>query len=494
MTRLPIVLLLPLLLAGGPSGQTHASTGADTSSSLEDLLQTYVQEHRSSVGIAAARVSPGGVEVATAGRTGGRGSTAPSPETLFEIGSITKVFTGLLLADMVARGEVGLDTALGELIPEPERLDPAVARISLQELVTHTSGLPRLPLYGPMLRRMALRPGHPYHGSTREELFQAVAELAADDLDGRGSFAYSNLGPALLGRLLEVAAGTPYEVLLEERVLDRLGLRHTHFTPHVLDAPSLARGHRENLRPTRNWVLDAYAPAGGLSSNLTDMVSFLQQAMEGDDELLRRSLQPLWTAAAPTPDAGMGWVLDTLDDEPFHWHNGRTGGYHAFVGFLPESQRGIVVLSNTSHPGDALAVSLLQGDNTLPEPERSLFWTAFTLGMLVMAPWVAWGRRLELRNALQGTAERPRGGIHLLASGADVALFLALAHVLGRWDWMPGLAWWVALVLSVALLATAVGTARRLPWLPPEGGWKRFVPVAGTAFSLTLTAWLVLGL
>lgn len=501
MTRwFAALLLVPLLAAAAPAATTpdeHLPVKADSvrwDSSLEELLQTYVEGHRQSVGMAATLISSNGVSMATAGRTRARGSGAPSPESHFEIGSITKVFTGLLLADMVERGEVTLETTLRELIPDPERLDSAVARITLRELATHTSGLPRLPLHGPMLRRMVLRPGHPYHGSEPHELFQAVAELEAHDLETRGSFAYSNLGPALLGRLLEEAAETLYEDLLEERILDRFDLHDTHFTLQVLDSPSLARGHRENLRPTRNWILDAYVPAGGLASTLQDMTRFLQQAMAGDDELLRRSFEPLWTGGGAGPDAGMGWILDTLDDEPFYWHNGRTGGYHAFLGFLPESERGIVVLSNTSHQGDALAVSLLRGEGTLPEPERSLFWTAFTMGLLVMAPWVAYGRRRELDAMVRGTAHRPRGSIHLLAGGADVALFLALAHVLGRWQWIPDLAWWLALVLSAGLLATALGTARRLPWLPSEGGWKRFVPLAGTILSLAFTTWLVLGL
>lgn len=504
MTRWFAALLLASLLTVAAPAATGtapperpsllAADSVQGDNPLEAFLRTYVEEHRKSVGVAAARVSPHGVVTATAGRVGGRGSAAPSPETHFEIGSITKVFTGLLLADMVDRGEVALETTLGELVPDPERLDPAVAQVTLRELVTHTSGLPRLPLHGPMLRRMVLRPGHPYHGSQRHELFQAVAELEAHELDTRGSFAYSNLGPALLGRLLEVAAEAPFEDLLEERVLDRFGLHDTHVTPQMLDSPSLARGHRENLRPTRNWILDAYAPAGGLASTLQDMTRFLQQAMAGEDDLLRRSLEPLWTGGEAGPDAGMGWALDTLDDEPFYWHNGRTGGYHAFLGFLPESGRGIVVLSNTSHDGDALAVSLLRGDDTLPEPERSLFWTAFTLGLLVMAPWVSYGRRRELQAMVRGAAHRPRGSIHLVAGGAEVALFLALAHVLGSWDRVPDLAWWLALVLSTAFLLSAVRSARRLPWLPPEGGWKRLLPVGGTVFSLAFTAWLVLGL
>src|SRR5690606_38166312 len=154
----------------------------------------------------------------------------PDRDTLFEIGSISKVFTSLLLADMVRRGEVRLHTTIGELADVA--LPEDVASITLQELSRHNSGLPRLPMSDGFWMRAVFRAEDPYAGTTREDLLRPLRKV---DVGTRGAFAYSNFGVALLGQLLADRAGKPYRQLLEERVLRPHGMSGIYFD--VASAP-----------------------------------------------------------------------------------------------------------------------------------------------------------------------------------------------------------------------------------------------------------------
>jgi hypothetical protein len=323
----------------------------------------------------------------------------------------------------------------------------------------------------------------------------------------RGSEAYSNLGVALLGRLLEEVAEASWEDLVRERVLNPLGLDDTRPTPEVLDHPELTRGHRENLRPASSWILDGYAPAGGLTSTPEDMIRLVEAAMAPGDGPLRDSLEPAWLALDGRRGAGLGWALSTVDqgpsqgagpeDERMVWHNGRTGGYYAFVGLLPGSGRGVVLLTNTSRGGDSFAISLLTGEPEIPP--RGVRWMQLALTLLfVGAAPVALYRA---RRALVGTGgsstlappsgSTNRGGIHLAATGVDGAFFLALAWKLGAWNVVPVGFWWIAVAGSALLLAASLPAASRLPLLPREYSRRRILALAGVAGMTLALGWAV---
>lgn len=459
-------------------------------SSLQEQVDAYVEQSRQTQGIAVALLTPVGLTRTLSGRAGPDG--AISDETLFEIGSLTKVFTGLLLAQLNDEGVVSLDSTLGELMPEPWELDPAVASIQLQELATHTSGLPRLPNNFEMLWRQVARPADPYASLENQDLFAAVADLTAEEVAARGEFSYSNLGPALLGRMLEAAAGEPYETLLEERVLAPLGLDQTVFTDSVLDDPRMARPHRENLRPARNWQLDAYAPAGGLSSDLEDMITFLQAAMTAEPgSPLAESMAVHWADDSGEQASGLGWIISERNGERMIWHNGRTGGYYAFIGFLPESERGLVMLSNTSHAGDGFAISLLQGEDSPPAPERNWFLLILTLVFVPLTPVMAYGFRSQARATLAGTAKKPVDRIQFTGTLIETAFVLALIWKLGVWTLVPIAYWWAGLVAAVVLLLMALPLVPRLPWWQNTSNTRSVLRVLGMAAMAMLMFWAV---
>ena len=415
---------------------------------LQQQVADYVAQSRGTQAVAALLITPEGTETAFAGETGNPAHPVSTADTLFEIGSITKVFTALLLADQVNQGVVTLDTTTEELLPGGE----ASSSISLQALASDTAGLPRLPL--PRALWGMLYPANPYRGSQLEELYRAIATADPEPETCR----YSNLGPALLGQLLATEVGRPYETLIQTQVLAPLGLTDTHFDLDPETTERLAQGQRENTLPTANWQLDAYAPAGGLKSTVTDMGRFLAAAMAADWPPLALSLQP--QSEDCEPNFGLGWVFTNLEAAPIVMHNGRTGGYYAFLGWLPEADRGLVLLTNTSDArGDQVAAALLSGQplSSRDRPLGPLIVAAFLGGLLIFQGWQF------------ARSQRHRDLFKFLEDSVEILLLLALSYQLGPWQWLPIALWWGLLVLFIGLIINRLGPRLTLP--PPEASY-----------------------
>lgn len=200
----------------------------------------------------------------------------PAEKVLFEVGSVTKTFTALLLADCVERGLVSLDTPLRELLP-PSASIPAddQAEITFRQCATHTAGLPRSPLG----RIAELTSQDPYREVDASAVLARLASTSLRRRPGTGKPSYSNFGFALLGLALAAVTGSTYERAMRERVLDPLGLDDTTFTPSRDQLARHARGHRWRRRPARPWQLDAMNAAGGLHSTAADLLRFLDQQL-----------------------------------------------------------------------------------------------------------------------------------------------------------------------------------------------------------------------
>ena len=273
---------------------------------------------RPPAGIVIARQAQGSVEVALAGPV--------AEDAVFELGSITKAVTGLLLADAVVRGEVSLDTPLGECLPGARGL-------RLGDLASHTAGVPRLPLA--FFRRTGFRNRAPYEGSTVDEL---VADLRTVRLR-RPRVRYSNFGAALLGQALAARLGAPYERLAEERVLRPLGVEEVW----ARGAPAVAQPHDRRGRPVAPWEMGAYAPAGCLRGTARGALALSAACLRPPAplaEAVTLALTP--RAGGRAMSVGLGWLRS-----PAHrgarmwWHNGGTLGSRSFTAFIPE--RGIAV-------------------------------------------------------------------------------------------------------------------------------------------------------
>lgn len=279
-------------------------------------------------------------------RLPGENPPKQTDDRFFEIGSITKTFTGLLLADMVVRGEVRLDDPVRLYLPESVKVPSFEGReITLVDLATHTSGLPRLPTN--------FRPKdvlNPYADYSVEDLYEFLSSYELRRRPG-SKMAYSNLGVGLLGHALGRRAGKDYASLLSERVLVPLDMLDTALSLSPEQRQRLAPGHSPDGEAVPNWdFTDACASAGAVRSTMPDMLKYLKANMDPGStplaEAIALSHQPAGDPEGTGGKIGLCWLLNRQSGAV--WHNGGTGGYRSFLGFFPKQQVGVVVLCNSN--------------------------------------------------------------------------------------------------------------------------------------------------
>jgi CubicO group peptidase (beta-lactamase class C family) len=267
----------------------------------------------------------------------GEGQGLPDGDTVYEIGSASKVFTGILLASMVADGTVRLDQPVSELLPEGTKVPAFGDRaITLLDLATQTSALPRMPdNFAPK------DPANPYADYTAEQMYEFLSRCRLEHAPGT-KFGYSNLGVGLLGHALSLAAGKSYEELLAERIARTLEMASTSIRLSEDQRARLAPGHDAGGKRAANWDIPTLAGAGAIRSTARDMLRFLRANLS-DDETLAAAREKRFDGP---PAVGLCWIFAA--DGITRWHNGQTGGYHSFVAVLPERRIAVVVLANTA--------------------------------------------------------------------------------------------------------------------------------------------------
>jgi D-alanyl-D-alanine-carboxypeptidase/D-alanyl-D-alanine-endopeptidase len=347
------------LAVGTPLTAQHFPDDA----ALTEIIRTRVEEGRAT-GIVLGVLEADGTRRILSHGDAGPGARPLGPESVFEIGSITKVFTGILLADMSERGEVRVEAPVSAYAHEGVTIPARNGReITFIDLTTHRSGLPRLP------SNLSLADAaNPYASYTVDQLHEFLSgyELPRDI---GSQYEYSNLAVGLLGHLLAHAAGTEYEDLVRERITGPLGMDMTGIalTPDMDEW--LAIGHARG-RPVSNWDIPTLAGAGALRSNMNDMLVFLEANIgepSTDLEHAMRVSQEAIIEAGGGNDVGFNWHILTLDDDRMVWHNGGTGGYRTFIGFDPDREVGVVVLTNSSEGADDIGFHLLNESIPLTE-------------------------------------------------------------------------------------------------------------------------------
>lgn len=282
---------------------------------------------------------------------------------VFEIGSITKVFTTSILEDMVERGEVKLDDPVAKYLPRSVRVPARDERqITLLDLATQSSGLPRMPTnFSP---RDSLNPYADYSVQQMYEFlsgYQLTRDIGAE-------YEYSNLGMGLLGHALALKAGMSYEELVRRRILTPLGMTHTAITLTPAMRAKLAPGHNGEGSAVPNWDLPTLAGAGALRSNASDMLTFLRANIDSMATPLSRTFKHAQAerreTSTPALKIGLGWHILARPAGNVVWHNGGTGGYRTFIGFDATRRLGVVVLSNLDASVDDIGFHLL--DETYP--------------------------------------------------------------------------------------------------------------------------------
>jgi CubicO group peptidase (beta-lactamase class C family) len=326
---------------------SHAALAAVISDAdIRAILADRIDVQHQSVGIVVGVIDSAGRRIVAYGKTAKDGKPVDA-DTVFEIGSVTKVFTSLLLADMVQRGEVTLTDPVSKYLPPnvkvPER---GGKKITLVDLATHTSGLPYMPTnFHPK------DPANPFADYTVLQLYEFLATVELPRAIG-SKYEYSNLGGGLLGHALARRAGTDYETLVRTRILEPLGMKNTAITLSKAMRERLATGHDAALQPTSNWDLPTLAGAGALRSTANDLLTFVGANLGLQKSPLASSMAAMLATRRPTGipalEIALAWHISALNGHEIVWHNGGTGGYRTWIGFDPKSRTGVVVLSNTS--------------------------------------------------------------------------------------------------------------------------------------------------
>jgi CubicO group peptidase (beta-lactamase class C family) len=361
--RILLAAALFLLSIAGPVAQSTAEAR------LQDLVKGRVDAGKN-VGMVVGTIDANGKKAIAAYGNPGPDALRLDADSVFEIGSITKVFTAIILADMAERGEVKLDDPIRHYLPANIRVPRRNNReITLIDLSTQTSGLPRMPdNFKPA------DPRNPYKDYTVEQLYDFLSrhELRRDP---GAEFEYSNLGVGLLGHVLTLRARKSYEQLVKERILDPLDMDHTSVTLTPWMQTHLVKGHNNQHQPVSNWDVGALVGAGGLRSTMNDMLKFAHANLAPHDAKsasrgprstggrLRQAMQKTHGRRAPATNnafVGMNWIISPRDAQEITWHNGGTGGYRTWMGMDRKKGLTAVVLTNSTHGADDLGFELLK--------------------------------------------------------------------------------------------------------------------------------------
>lgn len=295
---------------------------------------------------------------------------APDANTVYELGSVSKVFTALLLAEAVTRNEVTLDTPLSKLLP-PDIKPPKWKdqEITLEELATHFSGLPRIPS-----NMVAESLVNPYQDYGKDKLFAFLNGYEISHEPGK-AYEYSNLGMGLLGTLLADKAGMDYEKLLNDRITKPLGMGDTAITLSKDQQNRLAPPNRNGVRVS-NWDFKALAGCGAIRSTVNDLVKLVAANVDPASTPLKASIQfeAKRRRGIPGTPKGMALGWQIAGDGSTLWHTGQTGGYSTAVFVNPLLRKGVVVLANGADSAvDELGEKLFQalaGMNVQPPKVR----------------------------------------------------------------------------------------------------------------------------
>lgn len=307
-------------------------------------IQKYLEKVKV-VGTAIALIDNEEIKIFSCGKKSIHSNEPISNKTIFEIGSITKVFTTLVLMDLVKTGDVQLDDPIEKYLPKMKLPEFEGKKITLRHLATHMSGLPSCPdNFDPK------DPTNPWQDYTVDRLYAFLTSYSLTRSPGQ-SFEYSNIGMGLLGHILSICSGKSYEELIRGLISEEMPNTSLALTPEMVS--NFASGHHVK-QEVPHWNI-ALPAMGGLHSNIEDMAHFLSVNLRSDlpiSELLHLCHQKQYSPACDF-SIGLGWIISHFGDSDIIWHNGETAGFCSFLGFNAKSHRGVVILSNSTKVDDS---------------------------------------------------------------------------------------------------------------------------------------------
>jgi serine-type D-Ala-D-Ala carboxypeptidase/endopeptidase len=335
-----------------------------TNPEIQALLKQRIDREKQSPGIVVGIIDPQGQRIIPYGQLSTTKAEPIDGNTLFEIGSITKVFTALALMQLSEQKVLNLDDPIAKFLP-PTVTTPEFngKAITLLNLATHTSSLPRLPDNLTFADNQ-----NPYVDYTVEQLYSFLSSYKLTREIGT-KYEYSNLGAGLLGHLLSRQAGVDYETLISTQITQPLQMQDTRIHLNPDQTARFATGYDQRNRAVPYWDLPTLAGAGALRSTANDLLKFLAANLDLQSAPINASLQKTHKiqqqADSPNVAIALGWHVLKVKDSEIIFHNGGTGGFRSFIGFSKTQRLGIVVLGNSENGVTDLGLHLLDSRNSL---------------------------------------------------------------------------------------------------------------------------------
>jgi CubicO group peptidase (beta-lactamase class C family) len=358
--RINLYLLFSLLFVYCGNGQAPARETSHGPSvtldiKVDSLAQTFMARNNTA-SLAIGVLEKGKKHVFGYGEIERGKKIAPDGRTLYEIGSISKTFTGILLAYFVEQKKLRLDDPINKYLPDsiPE-ISFNGKPVTVGSLSNHSSGLPRLP--SNLFDEADMQ--NPYKHYDDQRLFRFLKNFKPTREPG-AQYEYSNLAVGLLGVILERVSGKSYEQLLKEIIAQPLAMKNTRITLTRADSTAFAQGYRGQT-PIHSWEFISLVAAGGIRSSVNDMLLYAEAQIDGGNSALDKAIalshQPTWEKSGTR--VGLGWHLLSRDAKSYLFHNGQTGGYYTVLLVNPDTKNAVVMLTNALVDPMTSAVELI---------------------------------------------------------------------------------------------------------------------------------------
>lgn len=347
------VCIVAFALIHAPCNATEPGAAIPNRNTVSTFVDPLIKE-AGYVGVAIGIVTASGAKVYGFGDVKRQRPERPSGETVFALASVTKTFTGVLLADMTRRGLVRLDDPISRYLPR-RVLGPRnpLASVTLLDLATHTAGFPK------NLPREVDAPAEEPRGPLTVPQLHGFLRTYRPSAQPGSEFHYSNIGIALLGHILELVSGRSYETMVEERICKPLGMKSTRIDPTSSMFRRMAQGYGKRLNPVSMRKFAVGKSSGGLYSTADDMLRYVAAHMGLVSAAIVPAMVDARTPHRQVPgkkDAfmGLGWHIRRVRGMEIVTKNGGVRGFQSYVAFVPSAQIGVVALANASPEGREL--------------------------------------------------------------------------------------------------------------------------------------------
>ncbi len=292
------------------------------------------------------------------GETAKGNQTAPTKTSTYEIGSLSKVFTAILLSNLVEEGTITLDQPIALFLPDTLKKYEELSKITFQMLANHTSGLPRLP--DNLDKVKGFNENDPYKTYDKKALYSFLASFKNNKKPGE-EYEYSNLGYAVLGDIICSIYKKSYDQLVKDIICKPLEMSNTFqvLDPKRKDTFKVYNKDGQEVIP---WSFDAFGPAGGLKSTLEDLLKFANAQFKMPQTPFENAMANtrLFTFfLPPDTDLGLAWHMNLIDDLTVYWHNGGTAGSSSYLALSPDKKSGVIILSNSAISADDKGKAIL---------------------------------------------------------------------------------------------------------------------------------------